>query len=298
MCNQQTSTLGIDIGGTSVKLGVVQPGTGIVWRKQLPFEKIDPIQMLEKIADAARQSLKEYPISSVGVSTAGKVDPRKGTTQADNLKWFDVPVRDTLAGMIGLPVAIDNDAQCALIAEWTDGACASAQNVAYLTYGTGIGGAMIINGQPYRGRMNSGGEMGHIIIHGGGRKCSCGHRGCYEAYASTAALKRMMNGRHSVRQIVDGARAGDARFVRVFDQYIEEVALGLIGVMAVLSPDYVVLGGGLSNAGEFFLNKVQQRMDRCEPWLTTPTQIVLAKYGNDAGILGAAALAGLHFTND
>lgn len=287
--------MGIDIGGTSVKLGVIAAGEGIVWRKQIPFEKGDPQAMLNKISDTAKSAFEAYPVTHVGVSMAGKVNPKAGTTQADNLQWMDVPVRGILKRSLGLPVWIDNDAQCAMVAEWADGACAGARNVAYLTYGTGIGGAMIIDNKPYRGRLNSGGEMGHVIIHGGGRPCACGHNGCYEAYASTSALKRMMGGRYSVREIVDGAKTDEPKFARVFDAYIEEVALGLISVMAVLSPDYVVLGGGLSNAGEFFLSAVERRMSKCQDWLTRPTKIVLAKYGNDAGMLGAAALADIHF---
>lgn len=295
MKKQQGPLMGIDIGGTSVKLCVTRTGEGIVWRRQIPFEKIEPQKMLQKIARAAKPGIEEHQVRHVGVSMAGKVNPRLGTTQADNLHWLDVPVRDTLKSLLGLPVWIDNDAQCAMLAEWQDGACAGAKNVVYLTYGTGIGGGMIINGRPYRGRLNSGGEMGHVITHGGGRPCNCGHSGCYETYASTTALKRMMGGRFSVKEIVDGAKAGETKFARVFDQYIEEVALGLISVMAVLSPDYVVLGGGLSNAGDFFLEKVRTRMAKCEEWLTKPTKIVLAIYGNDAGMIGAAALAGLHF---
>ncbi len=298
MTDRMTPILGIDIGGTSVKLGVVTPDGEIPWRKQIPFEKGDPETMLHKVAQAAAPALRAYPnVRFAGLSMAGKVNTQLGTTQADNLHWRDVPARDILSGFLGLPVAIDNDAQCAMIAEWMSGACEGAENVAYLTYGTGVGGAMIIDGRPYRGRYNSAAELGHVITHGGGRPCNCGHRGCYEVYASTTALQRMMGGRYSVKEIVDGAKAGDPQFARVFHHYIEEVALGLISIMAVLSPDCVVLGGGLSNAGEFFLGKVRARMAKCEDWLTRPTQIVLAKYGNDAGILGAAALAHLQFSS-
>ncbi len=289
-------TLGIDIGGTSVKLGVVKADEGIVWRRQVPFVKGDPMQMLGSIAEAAKAALSQFEIDVVGVSVAGKVDPRRGTTQADNLGWMNVPVRDSLKKLLGRPVWIDNDGECAMLAEWKDGACAGVRNVAYFTYGTGVGGGLIIDGRPYRGRLHSGAELGHVIVHGGADAlpCNCGHSGCYEVYASTTALKRLLDNQFTVKEIVDNARAGEDRFVQAFDNYIEEIALGLISVMAVLSPDCVVLGGGLSNAGEFFLSAVQRRMDRCEPWLTAPTKIVLAKYGNDAGMLGAAALAERH----
>lgn len=292
-------TLGLDIGGTSVKMGVADTRRDIVWRHQIPFVVGDPIAMMETIACEAQPALDRYAIERVGVSMAGKVNPEAGTTQADNLHWMDVPVRDTLARLLNRPVWIDNDAECAMLAEWRDGACAGAENVAYFTYGTGVGGAMIVDGKPYRGRLHSAAELGHIIIHGGpdARKCNCGHSGCYETYASATALKRMLDNRYSVLQIVDGAKAGAQPFADTFSYYIEEVALGLISVMAVLAPDYVVLGGGLSNAGEFFLSSVQNRMNRCEDWLTRPTKIVLARYGNDAGVLGACALADRNFGN-
>lgn len=287
--------MGIDIGGTSIKIGVVAYGSDIIWRRQLPFERIEPRAMLEKIAAVAAVAVDQYKISCVGISAAGKVDPVRGTTQADNLGWRDVPVRDIIGELLGTSVFIDNDAQCAMMSEWLNGACVGADNVVYLTYGTGIGGGIIVNGKPYRGKLNSGAELGHIITHANGRHCNCGHRGCYEVYASTTALKRMMGDRFSVKEIVDGAKKGDAGFLRVFTHYIEETAIGIASIMAVLSPDYVVLGGGLSNAGEFLLNRVRDRIMRYEPWLTQPTTIVLAKYGNDAGILGAAGMAQRHF---
>ncbi|MDL2206889.1 ROK family protein [Eubacteriales bacterium OttesenSCG-928-N13] len=289
--------LGIDIGGTSVKLGIVQDGQEIVWRKQIAFVKGDADQMLSRIAQAASEGIKQYHVSHVGVSVAGKVSPKRGTTQADNLGWMDVPVRHILRKKLSLPVWMENDAQCAMLAEWRSGACQGVSNVAYLTYGTGIGGGMIIQGKPYRGRSHSGGEFGHVITHGGAnaRRCTCGHRGCYETYASTTALKRMMGNKYSVRQIVDGAKAGKPLFVKAFDAYMDELVLGLVSVMAVLSPEMLVLGGGLSNAGDFFLDSVHAHMAHLEDWLMRPTQVVLAKYGNDAGMLGAAAMADLHF---
>ena len=284
-------TLGIDIGGTSIKMAVVVNEREIIWRRQLPFEAGDPQAMLTKIASAARPALLSYPaIQYVGLSMAGKVDPGKGTTQADNLRWHDVPVRDMLSKLIGLPVAIDNDGECAMLAEWKAGACRDVENVVFLTYGTGIGGGLIINGKPYRGRTHSGAELGHVITHAGGNFCNCGHRGCYETYASTGALKRMLGGRYTVKEIVEGAKAGKPELAKVFSQYIVEVGLGLASIMAVISPDVLVLGGGLSNAGSFFLHAVRAEMKKYQTWLTAPTTIVLAQSGNDAGVLGAAAL--------
>ena len=250
--------------------------------------------MLRKIVDAASPALARFPdICALGVSVAGKVDPAMGTTQADNLRWINVPVRDILARLTSLPVAIDNDAQCALIAEWQSGACVGSENVAYLTYGTGVGGGIIINGRPYRGRSHAGAELGHVITHANGRLCNCGHKGCYETYASTTALKRLLRNQFSVKEIIEGAKNAVPQFEHAFELYIHEVALGLASIMAVLSPDVLVLGGGLSNAGDFFLHAVHRKMAAFEPWLTDPTQIVLAHYGNDAGVIGAAAIASM-----
>ena len=190
-----------------------------------------------------------------------------------------------------MPVWVDNDAQAALAAEVYDGVCRGEKDVVYLTLGTGIGGAMLIDGRPWRGPDYTGAELGHIITHARGRKCTCGRRGCFEVYASANALARMA--RCSTQKVVRGVLDGDAEMNSVFNRYIEELAIGVTSLFMVFKPNVLVLGGGLSAAGDVLLTRLQAAVgaefernpDYCH------MRIALAQHGNEAGVLGAAALA-------
>lgn len=283
-------TIGIDIGGTSVKIGVIGRNIEPIWRHEIPFEKGDPEAMLLKIADCVRMAGERYPISRAGVACTGSVDLQTGRVWGDNIEFKGVPVRDILTEELGLPVWVDNDAQAAMQAEWTSGACKGANHAVFLSYGTGVGGALIVNGQPYRGRANGGAELGHIIVHAGGEECLCGMHGCYEAYASATALAKMAG--RPAREAIDLARDGDRRMREVFRQYCYEICLGMISLMAIFEPEVVVMGGGISGAGRYLLDTVHEVMAEIDPWVySSDVLITLARHRNDAGIIGAAALA-------
>lgn len=283
-------TIGIDIGGTSVKMGVVGRDVEPVWRQQIPSLPGEPEAFMHEIALAVREAEKRYEISRVGVACAGAVDLRTGRVWADNLRFTGAPVRDLLAEETGLPVWVDNDAQAAMLAEWTSGACKGVNHALFLSYGTGIGGALILNGQPYRGRSNGGAELGHIITHAGGETCPCGLVGCYEAYASAKALERMAG--RPAKEAIDLARSGDRQMREIFDAYCAEVAVGIVSLMNVFEPEVVVLGGGISGAGRFFLDNIHRIIADMHAWSFGPDVLItLARHRNDAGLLGAAALA-------
>lgn len=285
---------GVDIGGTSVKFGVLEEDGSLIDSTQVPSVVGDPEAMVELVARLVEES--PYPISMVGVGAPGAVLMPQDLVTASNLKWRDVPFRAMLARRLNRPVWVDNDAQAQMAAEWWNGACKGINNVVYLAFGTGVGGAMMINGKPWRGHQNTAGELGHMITHADGEPCSCGMKGCYEVYASASALVRMGGGRKSAKEIIDLAREGDGEMTKVFGQYLHEVALGIAGYYMVFRPEAIVLGGGISAAGEFFLEGVKQALREIQPNFAEGAcrRMCLAMYRNEAGMRGAAALAAIN----
>ncbi|MEG0767944.1 MAG: ROK family protein [Clostridia bacterium] len=280
---------GVDIGGTTVKIGLVDSERGLLQHTQIP-STTDPKDMAQRIAQAVTALPQD--VQAVGIGTAGRVDPTTGYVTAGNLNWYGVPLRTLLADALKKPVWIDNDAQAALMAEWCFGACQEVKNAIYLTFGTGIGGAMLLDGRLYRGWNNGGGELGHFVTHARGFLCECGMQGCYECYASATALSRMAEGRPA-REVIDAAKAGDVAMCAVFQQYVEEIAMGLCGINMIFAPEMIVLGGGISAAGEFLREAVWMAMRRMMP--NRPENdlpaLRLATFRNEAGMIGAAELA-------
>lgn len=278
---------GIDIGATTIKTGVLLPDGTLEAGETLPT----PIGQPEKLADMVAAAVLKMDAALLGVGSAGAVVLGNYVT-SNNLDWVNVPLGDLLRERLPLPLWLDNDAQAALMAEWHDGACRGMRDVVYLTLGTGVGGAAILDGRPWRGRDNTGAEFGHMITHADGLPCSCGGAGCFELYASASALSRMGGGK-STREVIAGAKAGDKAMTRAFEEYLHELAVGIRSINEIFVPDCFVLGGGLSAAGEALLKGVQRHVAAL--YTLHPqafrADIRLAKHQNDAGVIGAAALA-------
>lgn len=281
---------GVDIGGTSIKIGIFD-GDRLIHKDNQKTPADDAPGVCEAIA----RMLKGWQVDCVGVGTAGSVDPVKGTVFASNLGWEGIHLKDMLENALHVPVCVDNDAQAALLAEQHDGACKGAQCALYLTLGTGIGGAMIVDGKPYRGRNHLGAEFGHMIIRPDGPRCSCGRRGCLEYYASATGLRRMSNWK-TTQEIIAGAKDGDDPMRRVFNRYIRNLCIGLNNLIMAFDPEVIVLGGGVSGAGDFLADHCQQELARIFSNTTDPLlcRVRIAHHKNDAGIIGAALLAALH----
>ena len=279
---------GVDIGGTSVKMSLFQPEKGLVLIRRAPTLQGSPAEIVERIA----RFLEPYSVEAIGVGTADAVDLRDGTVCASNLDWDHIPLQRMLSERLSLPVWVDNDAQTALMAEWYDGACAGIRDAVYLTLGTGIGGALLLDGRPWRGRFNVAAEFGHMITHADGKPCRCGRRGCFEGYASATAL-RDMSGGLSAKQVMDGARQGDERLSELFACYVHELCIGLANLNVIFTPEVMVLGGGLSRAGAFLSDACNRELQSI--FAAHPEELVcgvtIARHQNDAGMLGAAVLA-------
>ena len=281
---------GVDIGGTSVKFGALENGRNLVYKTSLPSVLNHPDGMVELIAKMVEEC--PYTISKLGVGTPGTVLLPQNLVSAANLGWHNTPLCAMLNRRLKIPIWVDNDAQTQLAAEWWDGACKGLQSVVYLTFGTGVGGAFLFNGKPWRGHMNTAGELGHFITHADGLPCTCGLKGCYEAYASAGALCRMAH-RDNAKEVIDAARDGDPEMMAVFRAYLHEVAIGIASIYMLFCPEAIVLGGGISAAGDILLHTLAQELKRVDPSKAADISqlLCLAVHRNDAGIRGAAALA-------
>ena len=284
---------GVDIGGTSVKFGVLENGHTLVYKTSAPSPLGDPDAMVELIAKMVEDC--PFTIERIGVGTPGTVLLPQNLVTATNLRWKNAPLCAMLNRRLKIPVWVDNDAQTQMAAEWWDGACKGLSSVVYITFGTGVGGAFLFNGRPWRGHQNTAGEIGHFITHADGLQCPCGLKGCYEMYASAAALCRM-GGRDNAKEIIDAARAGDPEMTNVFRQYLHEVAIGIVSIFMLFRPEAIVLGGGISAAGDILLRTLSEELAVVSPHNAEAISelLCLAVHRNDAGIRGAAALAAIN----
>ena len=288
MSNAHTRVLGVDVGGSSVKMGMLDPERGL-----LDISKTDTIvDAPEEMADLICSMVSRYDAEIIGVGTAGMVNQKTGLVSASNLGWHQIAFRHMLEHRLHKPVWVDNDAQAAMMAEVHSGVLTGARCAVYITLGTGVGGALLIDGKPWRGDDNTAFELGHLITRADGELCSCGRRGCLECYASSPALSRMAGGRSS-REVIDGVISGAPDDVKVFDLYIYELCIGLLSLISLFGPDVIAIGGGVSAAGAALIDGINRRMEELLVVRRSlyKLNVKLAIHRNNAGMIGAAALA-------
>lgn len=280
--------IGLDIGGTTLKLGLVRNGQEIVYRDTRPS-----VHEASGLARAAGEMIRKawalHPEAPAGISCAGAFDP-DGLWNANQLHLERVPLPDLLRQEIGRDIPLENDGVCALLAELDSGSLRNCRTGIMVTLGTGIGGGVIVDGKPYSGYMNNHAELGHMITHADGIRCSCGQTGCWEIYASAGALSRAAGGlspQEVLRRVEQGGLSD------VWENWLHEVAQGLIGLCAVFFPEIIAIGGGLSNAGDTLIGGIRRAME-ADPGFQAYysfVRLVSTHFRNDAGMLGAAALA-------
>ena len=283
--------IGVDIGGTSVKAGILSPDGDIADIRRIDMIPGEPELMADKIS----RMVLEFNPDIVGVGTAGAVNHKTGLVGAGNLRWRNVPLRAMLEKKIRKPVWVDNDAQAALMAEWHSGACKNARCAVCVTLGTGLGGGLLIDGRPWRGDDNTAFELGHIITNGKDYKAGT-IEGRLEYYASGIALSRMSGGKPA-REVIDNLIAGEPEARRIFDILIHELGIGIVTVIRLFTPEVIVLGGGISYTGDYLIEGVRKKMDELMPGYSVDCwrgRIKLAVHQNNAGMIGAAALAKLY----
>ena len=317
--NKMRYYVGIDLGGTNIKAGVVDEEYRILGRGKKKTAVPRPAEeIMDAMAACADQAVKDAGLSwadieAVGVGVPGTANEKTGVVEyANNLYFENVPMRDYLSQKLGKSVCITNDANAAALGEVLAGAAKGARDAVVVTLGTGVGGGIIIDGKLFSGFNYGGAELGHMGIQPGGRECTCGRRGCLEAYASATGLvkttKEVMdqhpdslmwelyrnNGeRVSGRTAFQAAAQGDRAGQLAVDIYVSQLGYGLASIVNILAPQILVIGGGVSHEGENLLKPLIKEI-LPQLYVRDPqkqTRIVLATLGNDAGLIGAAFLS-------
>ena len=304
------SAIGIDVGGTKVAgLHVAEDGA-VLERRERPTPADDVSATVETVAGLAAELATDGG-EAVGVGAAGMVDFAAGTLRySPNLAWREVALRDVVSDRTGLPCVVDNDANAAAWAEYRFGAARGSRHVLVVTVGTGIGGGIVADGRLFRGAHGFAAEIGHIIVEPDGPPCGCGNRGCWEQVASGRALDRLArteaerdpNGRIaslaagtevSGRHVSEAARGGDPAAIAVFAAVGRRLGEGIAGLVNVLDPEIVVVGGGVAEEGAVLLDPARAAFTEAveAPEHRPEVPILPAALGNDAGAIGAAALA-------
>ena len=309
--------VGIDLGGTNIKAGIVTEEGKLLNKDSIKTHAERPMEEIIKdmgelalkvIGDAG---LKVEDVTAIGIGSPGTPDNKAGVlVYSNNLPFNMAPMRRLIRETVDLPVYIDNDANCAAMAEAVAGAAKGTLDSVTITLGTGVGAGVIANGRIYSGFNQAGSEFGHTVLVSGGQQCSCGLKGCFEAYSSASALIRMtkeaadanpdsilnelieQNGKVSGKTAFEAMRKGDKAGAEVVDMYTDYLADGLANAINTFMPEVLVIGGGVCNEGDPLLVPLREKtMSR--PYFgpgVKKTEIKIAEMGNDAGIVGAAMM--------
>ncbi len=310
--------LGIDLGGTTTKFAIMKPQGEIQQRWSIQTDVLnDGNNIIPNIIDSINHHLQLYQMSAkqfqgIGIGTPGSVDYQTGMVDsAFNLNW-DRPMalKEQIELHTNIPVQVENDANVAALGERWLGAGNNADNVAFVTLGTGVGGGIIINGQIVHGQGGSAGEIGHMTINPQGYRCTCGKRGCLETvasatgivhvardyaqeYAGDSELKASLDNGNDLtaKDVFDLAKQNDSLALKVTHAVCDQLGLALSIVAVTINPQYIIIGGGVSNAGDFLLQRVRESYNRYVfSSVKKTTTLTLATLGNEAGVIGAASL--------
>jgi glucokinase len=311
--------LGVDLGGTAIKVGLVDDGGELLSSRSVPTGLPRPPQAIcRDIVASATQLLEQENLSweqvkDLGAGAPGTVNPDRGVViHAANLGWWDFPLREELSRLLprNLPVYIQNDANVAAVGEYLAGSAKGAASAVVLTIGTGVGSGIILNHRIESGHYFGGGEFGHMVIVQGGRSCNCGRKGCFEAYASATGLIHLteeemvrspeslmhsiaaQQGKVNGRTAFDAMRAGDQAGSRVVDLFLSYLACGIANIINALQPELICIGGGISKEGDTLLLPLREKVNR-EIYggsQLPSTRLQICTLGNHAGMIGAAML--------
>ena len=303
---------GIDVGGTSVKCGLFQTDGTLADKWEIPTRTENQGEnILPDVAEAIRNKMQERGIdkadvAGVGIGIPGPINTKGEAACAVNLYWGFKPVAKELSELTGLPAKAGNDANVAALGEAWKGAAAGAQNVVMATLGTGVGGGIIVDGKIVAGHHGAGGEIGHANInHSETEKCNCGNSGCLEQYTSATGIVRVarqilesssetstLRGieKLTAKDVLDAFKAGDVLAGKIMEQVGDKLGGALAFIAAVVDPEAIVIGGGVSKAGQPLIDCIQKYYRQYAFSLCKDTPMVIASLGNDAGIYGAAKM--------
>lgn len=308
--------IGIDVGGTNVKIALVNDKGSIIYSNSIPTRaemgyEYTINNMKEAIKDLLKETKsKEKDIEGMGFGFPGQIDCQKGIVRlAPNIPgWVDVPIAEIMEKEFGIKTRVDNDVRCAALGELNFGAGKGCENLICITVGTGIGSGLIVNGKLVRGASNAAGEIGHIKLDmNGGPLCGCGDRGCLEAFASGPSIVAMaeeyIKGGKSTKYrelanpditpyiVSEAAKLGDPVARRIFTIVGEYIGIGLASVVNLLNPEKIIIGGGVAAAGDILMNPIKETLvKRAMAIAGSTVQVVPAQLGNTAGVIGASLL--------
>lgn len=317
--DQEKVRIGIDIGGMSVKIGLVKKQR-IVSRSVLSTDNIRqaPYELINQIADSvetllAKDGILSQSCKGMGVACPGTVDAANGTvTYSNNIGWENIAILDRLRNRIKIPTALANDADAAALGEVICGAAKGKNSAVLLTLGTGVGGGVIMDKRIFSGFLKGGCELGHMVIERDGKQCTCGRKGCLEMYASASALMNharalaadtpqslLLELSHGKIEAIDGkiifeaAKRGDQAANKAVGAYLKNLSIGIANIINIFRPEIIILGGGVSAQKEYLTDLLQKLVNgMCFGGSHGEIpEIVTSALGNDAGIIGAAYLA-------
>ena len=312
--------IGLDIGGTGIQIGAVDESNQIVaqasipTRRDIPFE--DQVQqmtdtILALLNPEVNPALALENVISIGAGIPGIANAEGTVIDCTNLGWKYTPLRQEFQKRIDKPFFVDNDANVAALAESVAGVSAGTSSSVFITLGTGVGSGIIINGKIWNGHHGIGGELGHMILELDGYPCSCGNRGCVEQYCSATGMIRMAREQVAIhpdslilslaegdpmkinaKMVFDAVRQGDAIAERVFRRYVSYLSQTIGGIVNLLDPEVIILGGGVSKAGSILLDAVRKEYPQYVLFNDQPLpRVEIATLSSEAGIIGAAMLS-------
>jgi len=293
---------GIDLGGTTVKIAYFDENGTMLEKWEIPTVTTDGgSRILPDIAASIRafldaHQINESAILGLGIGVPGPVDAKGVVNKCVNLGWGVFNIAEELSRLTGFPVKAGNDANVAALGEYWKGGGQGCENMVFVTLGTGVGGGIVIGGRLLHGSHGSGAEIGHMVLNPKETAtCGCGKHGCVEQYGSATGIVRLagMHGMHNVtcKDIFDAAKAGDKIALEIMDEYYEYLGEFLGSLCSVIDPEVVVLGGGVSKAGEMLLTGVEPYFHKYVFHAASQVKFALASLGNDAGAYGAFKLA-------
>ena len=295
---EQSRVIGVDVGGTKILAAVVSRDGSLGVRLERPSDHSSQDALLAELDSLVEELHRAEPGAvALGFGIPSRIDQRSGhALKSVNIPLEGVDLRDRMREQHGLPVALDNDANAAAIAEWQVGAARGARNVVMLTLGTGVGGGLILDGRPYRGATGSGAELGHIVLEPGGPPCGCGGHGHLESFAAGPAADRVARSLYGdgsdAHELVRRGRDGEPEAVEALAGIGRYLGSGIATFVNVFEPELVVVGGGFGDAGELLLGPAREvvAVEGLEP-ARDNVRIVEAELGIEAGVIGAGMVA-------
>lgn len=290
--------LGIDLGGTSAKLGIVENGKVLAFSTVATRPDSDYEGIVRALVDEASRLTECYSVEKAGIGSPGLIDSKSGKVCfSNNIRWSDASLRDDLSRRLGLPVSIANDAKCAALGEALCGAGKGLRRVAMLTLGTGVGGALVVDGKLESGSIydDASGIFGHMTLFPDGLPCNCGRKGCLECYCSASAIaargQAVFGGAVSAKEVFDRARTEEPAARAIVSEFSRDLATALVSLANILRPECFVIGGGLAASADLFLPYINEMLQKeVFGGRYAPVAAVKAELSNMAGLIGATLL--------